>query len=116
VLERGRTGQTYNIGGRNEMQNIAVVQSICQTLDELRPRSSGASYAQQITFVTDRPGHDRRYAIDCRKIEAELGWSPVETFATGLRRTIAWYLDAPEWVAQIASGRYRTWFDLNYAS
>jgi dTDP-glucose 4,6-dehydratase len=115
VLERGRLGETYNIGGRTEMQNIAVVQAICHTLDELRPRCLG-SYAEQITFVKDRPGHDRRYAIDCRKIEAELGWTPAETFATGIRRTIAWYLDAADWVAQVASGKYRSWSDLQSVS
>ncbi len=93
------------------MQNIAVVQAVCATLDELRPRPSG-SYADQITFVKDRPGHDRRYAIDCRKIESELGWIPAETFASGIRRTVAWYLDAAEWVEQVTSGRYRAWVDL----
>ena len=113
VLERGRLGETYNIGGRNEMQNIAVVQAICKTLDELRPRRAG-SYAEQISFVKDRPGHDRRYAIDCRKIEAELGWRPAETFASGIARTIAWYLGAGAWVSQVASGKYREWSDLQY--
>jgi len=114
VLERGRLGETYNIGGRNEMQNVAVVQAICATLDELRPRKGGSSYAQQITYVKDRPGHDRRYAIDCGKIERELGWLPVETFETGIRKTIQWYLESPEWVAQVTSGKYREWIDLHY--
>ena len=119
VLERGRLGETYNIGGRCEMQNIALVQAICATLDELRPRKAGAmggSYAQQIRFVKDRPGHDRRYAIDCSKIERELGWTPAESFATGMRKTIQWYLDSPEWVAQVSSGRYRDWIDLQYGA
>jgi dTDP-glucose 4,6-dehydratase len=119
VLERGRLGETYNIGGHCEMQNIAVVQAICATLDELRPRKAGAlsgSYAQQIRFIKDRPGHDRRYAIDCSKIERELGWTPAESFATGIRKTIQWYLDSPEWVAQVSSGRYRDWIDLQYGA
>jgi dTDP-glucose 4,6-dehydratase len=115
VLEAGRPGETYNIGGRTEMPNIAVVQAICATLDELRPRSGG-SYEQQITFVKDRPGHDRRYAIDCRKIESELGWTPAETFRSGIRRTVQWYLDAPAWVEQVSSGRYREWVDLQYGT
>jgi dTDP-glucose 4,6-dehydratase len=116
VLERGRPGESYNIGGRHEMPNIEVVQTVCALLDELRPRAqtSGGSYARQIQFVKDRPGHDRRYAIDCGKIERELGWSPEETFATGLRRTIAWYLASADWLAQVTSGRYRDWIDLQY--
>ncbi len=113
VLARGRVGETYNIGGRTEMQNIAVVQALCSTLDALRPRAAG-SYAQLVTYVQDRPGHDRRYAIDCRKIERELGWAPLETFASGIGKTVAWYLAAPQWVAQITSGRYRDWIDLQY--
>jgi dTDP-glucose 4,6-dehydratase len=119
VLDRGRQGETYNIGGRNEMQNIAVVQAICATLDKLCPRKGGAmsgSYAQQICFVKDRPGHDRRYAIDCSKIERELGWAPAESFETGMRKTIAWYLDSPEWVAEVTSGKYRDWIDLQYGA
>ncbi len=119
VLERGRLGHTYNIGGRNEMQNIAVVRAICATLDALRPRGAafgGGSYAQQISFVKDRPGHDRRYAIDCRKIERELGWSPAETFETGIRKTITWYLASSDWVAQVSTGRYRDWIDLQYGA
>ena len=116
VLERGRLGETYNIGGRTEMQNLAVVKTICATLDELRPRSGGGSYAQQITFVKDRPGHDRRYAIDCSRIESELGWTPAETFATGIRKTVQWYLDSRAWVAEVSSGKYRDWVNLQYGS
>jgi dTDP-glucose 4,6-dehydratase len=115
VLERGRLGETYNIGGRTEMQNIAVVKTICATLDELRPRPSG-SYAEQIAFVKDRPGHDRRYAIDCRKIESELGWKPTETFESGIRKTVQWYLDAPAWVDEVTSGKYRDWVNLQYGT
>lgn len=115
VLERGRVGETYNIGGRHEMQNIDVVRRVCATLDELRPRASG-SYAELIAFVKDRPGHDRRYAIDCGKIERELGWAPSETFESGIRKTVAWYLAAGEWVAQVTSGRYREWIDLQYGA
>jgi len=115
VLARGRLGETYNIGGRVQMQNIEVVRTICATLDQMRPRKSG-SYAEQITFVKDRPGHDRRYAIDCRKIETELGWAPSESFASGIRRTIAWYLESSEWVEQVTSGRYRGFLDLQYVS
>ena len=111
VLERGRPGETYNLGGRNEMQNIAVVRTICATLDELRPRPAGP-YAELITYVKDRPGHDRRYAIDCRKIEAELGWLPQQTFAGGIRRTVSWYLEHGDWVEQVTSGRYRGWTEL----
>jgi len=115
VLERGRLGETYNIGGRTEMQNIEVVKLICGSLDELRPRGGG-SYADQITFVKDRPGHDRRYAIDCSKIERELGWTPSESFQSGLRRTIEWYLNSGEWIAQVTSGKYREWLDLQYGA
>ena len=112
VLETGRPGETYNIGGKNEVRNIDVVRTICAILDELHPRER--SYAQQITFVADRPGHDRRYAIDPRKIERELGWTPAETFDTGLRRTVRWYLDHPEWVARVRDGRYREWEERQY--
>ena len=114
VLEAGRPGETYNIGGKNEVTNIDVVQAICAILDELRPRDR--PYAQQITFVTDRLGHDRRYAIDPRKIEGELGWQPAETFDTGLRRTVRWYLDHAEWVARVRDGRYREWIEQNYGA
>jgi dTDP-glucose 4,6-dehydratase len=114
VLANGRLGQTYNIGGWNEKANLDVVNTICGILDELRPRSDGKSYAQQITFVTDRPGHDRRYAIDASKIEKDLGWRPAETFDTGIRKTIQWYLDNPEWVQGVLTGSYRDWLDKQY--
>ncbi len=113
VLAKGRPGETYNIGGMNEMANIEVVQTICDILDELR--AATASRRELITYVKDRPGHDRRYAIDCRKLTAELGWTPQETFASGIRKTIAWYLDNMSWVEAISSGAYREWIDRNYA-
>jgi dTDP-glucose 4,6-dehydratase len=116
VLESGRTGETYNIGGWNERQNIEVVTHICATLDRLKPRDDGAAYAEQITFVADRPGHDRRYAIDATKMEKELGWRPVETFETGLEKTIKWYLANQDWVANIQNGAYRDWIDTNYGA
>jgi dTDP-glucose 4,6-dehydratase len=116
VLEAGQPGETYNIGGWNEMPNIEIVRTICALLDELRPKSDGSSYATQITHVTDRPGHDRRYAIDARKIERELGWKPAETFQTGIRKTVQWYLDHPDWVAHVQSGAYRDWVDLQYGA
>ena len=114
VLGGGRLGETYNIGGWNEKPNIEIVHTICTLLDELRPRADGQSYRTQITYVQDRPGHDRRYAIDARKIERELGWRPVETFETGIRKTVQWYLDHPEWVAQVQSGSYRDWLVQQY--
>lgn len=114
VLANGVLGETYNIGGWNEKTNLSVVQTICQILDELRPRTDGQSYAQQITFVKDRPGHDRRYAIDARKIERELGWRPSETFDTGIRKTVQWYLDNPSWVEGVVSGAYRDWLQKQY--
>ena len=114
VLANGRLGETYNIGGWNEKANIDVVKTICTILDELRPRSDGGSYAEQITFVKDRPGHDRRYAIDASKIEKELGWRPVETFDSGIRKTIQWYLDSPDWVEGIVTGAYREWLEKQY--
>ncbi len=113
VLARGELGETYNIGGWNEQANIDVVRTICSLLDELRPDPAGPR-ERLITFVTDRPGHDRRYAIDARKIEKALGWRPAETFATGLRRTVEWYLGAADWLAEVQSGSYRNWIDLNY--
>jgi len=112
VLERGVSGQTYNIGGRQEMSNLEEVRQICATLDELKP--AGKPYASLIIFVKDRPGHDRRYAMDIAKIERELGWQPRETFAGGLRKTIQWYLDNLEWVEHVTSGSYREWINLQY--
>ena len=115
VLDAGRPGETYNIGGWNEQANIDVVRTLCGILDEERPRADGRSYADQIEFVKDRPGHDRRYAIDARKLERELGWRPVETFATGIRKTVRWYLDHESWVADVANGGYRDWIERHYA-
>ena len=115
VLEAGRLGETYNVGGWNEKPNIEIVKTVCALLDELRPRADGKAYAEQITYVTDRPGHDRRYAIDARKLEAELGWKPAETFETGIRKTVAWYLANPEWVQHVQSGAYREWVNKQYA-
>ena len=114
VLDRGRIGETYNIGGLNEMKNLDVVEIICAILDEARPRSDGASYTEQIEFVTDRPGHDRRYAIDAGKIERELGWKPGETFETGIRKTVDWYLSNDDWVQGVVSGDYLKWIDEHY--
>ena len=114
VLAGGKLGETYNVGGWNEMPNLDIVHQVCALLDELKPRADGTSYSAQISFVTDRPGHDRRYAIDARKIERELGWKPAETFATGIRRTVRWYLDNAAWVADVQSGAYRTWVEKNY--
>jgi dTDP-glucose 4,6-dehydratase len=114
VLARGRVGETYNIGGWNEMPNIEIVRTVCALLDELRPRPDGKPYQEQIAYVKDRPGHDRRYAIDARKIERELGWKPAETFATGIRKTVQWYLDNPDWVAHVQSGSYRDWIGKQY--
>ena len=115
VLEAGRLGETYNVGGWNEKPNIDIVNTVCVLLDELRPRADGQSYRSQITYVKDRPGHDRRYAIDARKIERELGWKPAETFETGIRKTVQWYLDNPEWVAGVQTGAYRDWVQTQYA-
>jgi dTDP-glucose 4,6-dehydratase len=114
VLARGTPGETYNVGGWNEKKNLDVVHTLCGLLDGLRPKAAG-SYRDQITYVKDRPGHDRRYAIDARKLERELGWKPAETFETGLAKTVRWYLDNPQWVDEVASGDYRKWVETNYA-
>lgn len=116
VLHDGRTGETYNIGGRSEQRNLEVVRTICAVLDELLPESPFKPHANLIRFVKDRPGHDRRYAIDPRKIERELGWHPQETFETGIRTTVAWYLANQPWVQDVTSGSYRDWIDTQYAS
>lgn len=116
VLEAGRVGETYNIGGCNERTNIDVVRIICAVLDEMCPSPTGRSYADQITFVKDRPGHDRRYAIDSSKIERELGWRPLESFETGIRKTVKWYLDNRDWVVQVTSGAYRHWVAQQYGA
>jgi dTDP-glucose 4,6-dehydratase len=115
VLERGKIGETYNVGGRNEQANLDTVHLLCSLLDELLPNSPHRPHSNLIRFVTDRPGHDRRYAINADKIERELGWRPEETFATGLRRTVEWYLAHQDWVEQVTTGAYRQWIDLNYA-
>lgn len=107
VLEAGRLGETYNVGGWNEKANIDVVKTICALLDDIHPRADGVSYATQITFVQDRAGHDKRYAIDARKLEQELGWKPQETFETGIRKTVSWYLENTAWLDNITSGAYR---------
>jgi dTDP-glucose 4,6-dehydratase len=115
VLARGRLGETYNVGGWNEKTNLEVVHTLCDLLDELKPKAAG-SYRDQIAFVKDRPGHDRRYAIDARKLERELGWRPAETFETGLRKTVRWYLDNQAWVKDVVSGEYRHWVAKQYAA
>lgn len=114
VLAAGRVGEVYNIGGWNEVPNLEVVKILCAMLDQEVPRTDGGSYAQQIAFVKDRPGHDRRYAIDAGKIQSELGWRPAETFASGIRKTVRWYLDHQEWVANVTSGSYREWLEAQY--
>ena len=114
VLADGKPGETYNIGGWNEKKNLDVVSTLCDLLDASRPKAEG-SYREQITYVKDRPGHDRRYAIDARKLERELGWKPAETFETGLAKTVRWYLDNQEWVDEVASGEYQKWVEANYA-
>jgi dTDP-glucose 4,6-dehydratase len=115
VLEAGTSGETYNIGGWNEKPNIEIVKTICALLDQLQPKADGSSYTSQITTVTDRPGHDRRYAIDATKIHKELGWKPADTFDSGIRKTVQWYLDHADWVAQVQSGAYRDWVQKQYA-
>ncbi|MEW7848809.1 dTDP-glucose 4,6-dehydratase [Massilia aurea] len=114
VLEDGRLAETYNVGGWNEKANIDVVRTLCAILDELQPRADGASYATQMTFVKDRPGHDRRYAIDAGKLERELGWRPAETFDTGIRKTVEWYLANGAWVNNVTSGAYKEWVGRQY--
>ncbi|KVM60730.1 dTDP-glucose 4,6-dehydratase [Burkholderia gladioli] len=114
VLARGTPGETYNVGGWNEKKNLDVVHVLCDLLDKLAPKATG-SYREQVSFVTDRPGHDRRYAIDARKLERELGWKPAETFETGMEKTVRWYLDNQPWAEEVASGEYRKWVEMNYA-
>ena len=114
VLDKGVIDETYNIGGWNEKANLEVVHTLCDLLDELKPREDGKSYREQITFVKDRPGHDRRYAIDATKISKELGWKPEETFETGIRKTVGWYLDNQDWVRHVQSGEYKSWLNKNY--
>jgi dTDP-glucose 4,6-dehydratase len=116
VLATGRLGETYNVGGWNEKPNIEIVKTVCALLDELRPKADGGHYFDQVTYVKDRPGHDRRYAIDASKIHKELGWKPAETFDTGIRKTVQWYLDHPEWVAHVQSGDYRNWMGQQYGA
>lgn len=116
VLEAGRLGETYNVGGWNEKANLDVVKTICALLDEMQARADGQSYAEQISFVTDRAGHDRRYAIDARKLERELGWKPAETFESGIRKTVQWYLDNTEWTSNVTTGAYREWTEKQYGA
>jgi dTDP-glucose 4,6-dehydratase len=116
ALEAGRVGEVYNIGGSSELPNLEVVRTICAILDENRPRTDGRSYSDQVTFVKDRPGHDRRYAIDTRKIERELGWHPEESFESGIRKTVEWYLENQPWVEGVTSGAYRNWVSQHYGS
>jgi dTDP-glucose 4,6-dehydratase len=114
VLELGQLGETYNVGGWNEKPNLDVVNTVCSILDELRPKLDGSSYVSQITYVKDRLGHDRRYAIDATKLERELGWKPAETFDTGIRKTVQWYLSNQEWTDGFLSGSYRDWLKKQY--
>jgi dTDP-glucose 4,6-dehydratase len=115
VLARGKPGETYNIGGRNELRNLEVVNAICAVLDELRPNDPVVPHNGLITFVTDRPGHDRRYAMNTSKIESELGWGPRETFESGIRKTVQWYLDHQSWIENVTTGRYREWIATQYS-
>jgi len=115
VLKQGHIGETYNIGGWNEKTNLEVVENLCKILDELKPKSDSKSYADQITFVKDRPGHDKRYAIDASKLEHDLGWRPEETFETGLRKTVLWYLENETWVNHVVSGEYQHWVEKQYS-
>jgi len=114
VFEQGRPGETYCIGGRNEMTNLQVIDTLCDLLDQQQPRGAGRHHAELKTYVADRPGHDQRYAIDAGKIHRELGWIPLETFTSGIEKTVTWYLDNTEWTAQVQSGAYRQWIDQNY--
>jgi dTDP-glucose 4,6-dehydratase len=115
VLKQGQIGETYNVGGWNEKTNLEVVETLCTILDELKPKSDGKSYADQIAFVKDRPGHDRRYAINASKLERDLGWKPQETFKTGLRKTVIWYLENETWVNHVVSGEYQNWVQKQYS-
>jgi dTDP-glucose 4,6-dehydratase len=115
VLEAGKLGETYNVGGWNEKPNVEIVHTICKLLNDLKPRADGKSYAEQITYVTDRAGHDRRYAIDASKIEKELGWKPAETFESGIQKTVEWYLSHTDWVSHVQNGSYREWVNKQYA-
>lgn len=116
VLEAGKVGETYNIGGWNKKANLEVVNTLCTVLEELKPRANGKRYAVQITYVNDRPGHDRRYAVDARKIQRDLGWKPKETFDTGIRKTVQWYLENQSWIEGVTSGAYRKWVNRDYGA